>query len=134
MAVNKGFPRFLIAASLGLAILAGAGWLSAQRMEDTLALPTDHPAIKYLETAPKDPVAKLEQRLEKGLTKLDYKIGGTGYLASVLQQLNIPIDSQTLVFSQTSFQARLIFPDRPRAVYFNDNVSVGFVRGGEVME
>jgi hypothetical protein len=38
------------------------------------------------------------------------------------------------VFSQTSFQATLISPQRPRAVYFNDENSVGFVQGGEVME
>jgi hypothetical protein len=38
------------------------------------------------------------------------------------------------VFSKTSFQAPRIAPRTPRAPYFNDNVSVGFVRTGEVLE
>jgi hypothetical protein len=39
-----------------------------------------------------------------------------------------------LVFSKTSFQAPKIAPRTPRALYFNDNVAVGFVRTGEVLE
>ena len=46
----------------------------------------------------------------------------------------MPVESQALVFSQTSFQAPLIHIDNPRALYFNDAVSVGWVRGGEVLE
>jgi hypothetical protein len=38
------------------------------------------------------------------------------------------------VFSKTSFQAPRIAPRTPRALYFNDQVSVGFVRGGDVLE
>jgi len=37
------------------------------------------------------------------------------------------------VFSQTSFQLRKISPQRPRAIYFNDDVYVGWVRGGGVV-
>ena len=39
-----------------------------------------------------------------------------------------------LVFSKTSFQAARIGPKNPRAIFFNDTVSVGWVRGGEVLE
>lgn len=38
------------------------------------------------------------------------------------------------MFSKTSFQAPLIGPRTPRAIYFSDNVAVGFVRTGEVLE
>ena len=38
------------------------------------------------------------------------------------------------MFSQDSFQASLISAQRPRAVYFNDEMAVGFVPHGEVME
>jgi hypothetical protein len=46
----------------------------------------------------------------------------------------VNIDSQALVFSKTSFQAHRISPRNPRAVYFNDNVAVGYVPSGEVLE
>jgi hypothetical protein len=44
------------------------------------------------------------------------------------------VESQTLVFSQTSFQGPLINIHNPRAVYFNDTVAVGWVRGGDLLE
>jgi len=57
-----------------------------------------------------------------------------GYLPSILNLLHIGISSQVLVFSKTSFQASRISPRTPRALYFNDSTSVGFVRGGDVVE
>src|SRR6185503_11239580 len=48
--------------------------------------------------------------------------------------LQAPLSSQVLVFSKTSFQAPRIFPRLPRALYFNDTVAVGWVRGGDVVE
>ena len=44
-----------------------------------------------------------------GDTTLEYG-EGTGYLPSLLQHLNINVDSQTLVFSKTSFQQAIISP------------------------
>jgi hypothetical protein len=44
------------------------------------------------------------------------------------------VSSQVLVFSKTSFQAPRIGPNNPRAIYFNDTVSVGWVRTGPVLE
>lgn len=41
---------------------------------------------------------------------------------------------QTLVFSKTSLQQRHSTPRNPRAIYFNDAVDVGFVRGAELLE
>src|SRR6185503_6613752 len=58
----------------------------------------------------------------------------TGYLRSVLRELGVPLESQLLVYSKTSFQAPRIGPGNPRALYFNDTVAVGWVRGGEVLE
>ena len=55
-------------------------------------------------------------------------------LAGLLEALHIPIDSQMLVFSKTSFQAPVIGPRNPRAIYFNDEVAVGWVRGGNETE
>ena len=99
-----------------------------------LRIPPDHPAIEYFKAPVDDPVARLARRIEKGKAKLDYVPGRLGYLPSLLKNLNINADSQMLVFSKTSFQAPLISPRSPRAVFFNDSVSVGSVRGGEVLE
>ena len=54
---------------------------------------------------------------------------GHGYLPAVLAALDVPIDSQMLVFSKTSVQAARISPKRPRAVYFSDDVMVAHVPG-----
>jgi hypothetical protein len=48
--------------------------------------------------------------------------------------LKVLDSSQMLVFSKTSMQRDRIAPRTPRALYFNDDVYVGFCRLGEVME
>jgi len=86
-------------------------------------LPLDHPAIAYWTAPTNDPVSNLSQPFD---TRLD--------LAHLLDRLHVPIDSQALVFAKDSFQAALISPRNPRAIYFNDDVAVGWVRGSEWME
>jgi hypothetical protein len=80
-----------------------------------------------------DPIARLQRAMELGEVELEFD-NSRGYLDSLLAALEIPVSSQTLVFSKTSFQAPLISPDAPRALYFNDDVYVGWVRGGVVLE
>ncbi len=116
-----------------LLLAAALAWSKDERLEDTLYIPLDSPAIRYAQ-APNDPVAQLEKRLEDGKAQLDYSADGTGYLSSVLKLLGITADSQVLVFSKTSIQLKNISPRTPRAIYFNDEVSVGFVQGGDVLE
>ena len=83
----------------------------------------------------RDPIARVEQRLRSGEVQLKFQqTGGRGYLDSVLDALGIPPSSQTLVFSKTSAQFRLISPANPRALYFNDDVYVGWVPGGPFLE
>ncbi|HEY1760506.1 MAG TPA: hypothetical protein VGG72_34345 [Bryobacteraceae bacterium] len=119
------FARCLIAS----AAAAGALALAAT---DLTMLPLDHPAIHYAGAA-EDPVTRLEQRIAQGKAKLDYR-PGLGYLPSLLAALGVNPDSQSLVFSKTSFQAAKISPSNPRALFFNDEVMVGSVRGGDVLE
>jgi hypothetical protein len=80
-----------------------------------------------------DPLTRLNARLERGETTLEYR-EGVGYLPSLLEHLDVNVDSQTLVFSKTSLQQKIISPTNPRALYFNDEVAVGSVPGGEVYE
>ncbi|HLI82854.1 MAG TPA: hypothetical protein VKV17_03000 [Bryobacteraceae bacterium] len=121
-----------LALACGAAAALG-GWALADRLEDTLYIPLDHPAIQYYQQ-PHDAVARLEKRLESGQVKLDYAPHGWGYLPALLRELDIHIDSQVLVFSKTSIQTQHISPRTPRAIYFNDEVAVGYVQGGDVLE
>ena len=85
--------------------------------------------------AQSDPLARFDQRLASGDLRLEFeREDGHGYLRSVLEALEIPTSSQVLVFSKTSAQFRLIHPGSPRAVYFNDDVYVGWVHGGPILE
>src|SRR2546426_5294358 len=68
-----------------------------------------------------------------GELKLEYT-EKWGYLPSLLKHYNIPISSQTLAFSKSSFQLTQIAPDAPRAIYFNDDVYVGWVNHGQYIE
>ena len=80
-----------------------------------------------------DPISRLQARLNSGELKFEHD-SITGYLRSVLGALNIPISSQGLVFSRTSLQTDLIAPWSPRAVYFGDDIYIGFVQGSDFLE
>ena len=115
-------------------VLALTYWLqsanSAAAQQEQLY---ESPAIGYDNAGKNDAVARLQQRLDRGEVKLEYS-ETDGYLGSVLKLLNVPVSSQGLVFSKTSFQLFRISPKNPRAIYFNDDVYVGFVRGGDFVE
>lgn len=89
--------------------------------------------IRYTATPAQDPVAKLQQRIDSGEVTLE-RDDEQGYLKSLLEHLEVSPTSQMLVFSKTSFQQRLISPRSPRALYFNDEVYVGYVPRGDVLE
>jgi hypothetical protein len=91
------------------------------------------PVIDYLNAEVNDPVAQLDAKLAAGEAELKFD-DRHGYLRSVLAALDIPISSQTLVFSKTSLQLHQISPRRPRAIYFNDEVYVGWCQRGDVLE
>jgi hypothetical protein len=85
-------------------------------------------------TAPVDNVvSRLLSRIEAGKTELTRE-EGFGYLRSLLRELKVPESSQVLVFSKTSLQRQRIGPRTPRAIYFNDDVYIGFCRQGDVAE
>src|SRR5688572_6851451 len=118
-------------------LVAAAIWLGAVgAVAGQLRHPSllrNHPAIGYASTPTRDPITELNRKLRAGEVTLESE-GRSGYLRSVLAALNVPVESQLLVFSKTSFQASRIGPKNPRAIYFNDTVSVGWVRGGDVLE
>jgi hypothetical protein len=89
--------------------------------------------IKYSAATPRNVVSELRERLARGDAKLDYE-PEHGYLRSLLRSLDVPESSQVLVFSKTSLQRDRISPKTPRAVYFNDDVMVGFCLRGAMIE
>lgn len=117
--------KLAIPVSLAAAVFAG--------LDGSYVVPLDHEAIRYATNPVDDPVARLRKRIDAGEIKLSFD-STYGYLPSVLRHLRVPVSSQMLVFSKTSFQAARIFPRSPRAIYFNDTVTVGWVRGGDVVE
>jgi hypothetical protein len=115
------------------AIAAFAAVRALADLSGSYVVPLDDPAIQYATGPVSDPVSKLKERVERGEVKLDFD-PRFGYLPSVLRHLNVPLSSQMLVFSKTSLQSSRIFPRTPRAIYFNDQVAVGWVRHGDVLE
>ena len=144
--------RVLTFGVLGVAALAGAAaWLvlgglqggvspdeegaplagyapTAPAAGSMLRYETEYPTIPYTTGKRTDRVAALIDRIERGEAQLA-RAGERGYLESLLAELEIDAASQTLVYSQTSLQGRLIGPKTPRAIYFNDDVYVAFVQG-----
>lgn len=113
-----------------LFLMAPFAWAE---LSGSYVVPLDHEAIQYTKTPVTDPAALLGERIARGEVRLKWD-DDYGYLRAVLAELKIPLESQVLVFSKTSFQAPRIAPRTPRAIYFNDSISVGIVRGGEVLE
>jgi hypothetical protein len=91
-----------------------------------------HPAIGY-DRAATDSVAELSRKVDEGSVRLRFE-PRSGYLLSVLQALNIPIESQAVIFSKTSLQSHWISPSNPRAVFYADNASVAFIRNAPLLE
>jgi hypothetical protein len=93
----------------------------------------ENPPIQYSQATAEDPVARLKARLEAGEVTWKYD-RQFGYLPELLRALNVPLESQVLVFSKTSLQIHRISPTNPRALYFNDSVYVGYVPGSSLLE
>ena len=112
----KRFPVMILSAFCGT-----AGAVEFWEMEP----------IRYSDTPATDRIARLAADLSSGKATLR---GETDLqkLAGVLEILEVPVESQVLVYSQTSQQNALIRPENPRCIYFNENSYVGFVPGGDI--
>ncbi len=109
--------------------IAVCGWPASAAAQ----LDYDREPINYSTALRADAVAKLQARLQSGQAKFAFD-ERSGDLPALLRELNISETSQVLVFSKTSFQRERISPQRPRALYFSDDVYVGSVDQGEVLE
>lgn len=118
-------PSVLHRVLTGCLILAG---FPAAGQEDF-----ENPPIAYSASSPENRVSRLKQQLDAGEKRLAYE-SQHGYLPALLNELGVSVESQVLVFSKTSLQLRRISPRTPRAIYFSDDVYVGFCQQGDVLE
>ena len=125
----------IIVAGLGAAVAALAALAApmGQLTERPLAGALAHPAIGYYTRPTHDLVADLNRRIGEGTTRIDFE-EGTGYLRPVLDALRVPVESQMLVMSKTGVQGLYTGPSNPRAIYFNDAVTVGYIKGAPLLE
>lgn len=91
------------------------------------------PPIAYDDTPSHDAIEQLRQQLESSDEELKWD-ERHGWLPALLEKLEVPESSQALVFSKTSLQIHRISRRTPRAIYFNDDVYVGWIPGGDVIE
>lgn len=102
------------------------GWAQPRRNVPEYELPP----VNYSKATPNDAVTALQRRIAAG--ELAFKQSGRELLLEVLHALQVPVESQMLVFSKTSLQKELIGPALPRALYFSTDVYVGWVPGGAI--
>lgn len=122
----------IVAATCGLlAILAGSGGTAAGAEVPPSHRDFDQPPHNYSTRTPADRFTKMKAALESGEAPLD-RSGEQAFLLSLLKLFNIPVSSQLLVFSTTSLQLSLISPANPRAIYFNEDIYVGYIPGGRI--
>ena len=124
--------RLLLLAG-ALALSSTVAVVSQQRRTGAFDQSINHPQIKYLTADTDTVVDRVNATLLKGSAKLVFN-EKTGYLKSVLDLLDVPVESQILVYTATSLQAQHIKMDNPRAIYFNDRVSVAYIHGAPLIE
>lgn len=85
----------------------------------------------YWTAAMKDPMTQLLARVERQEIVLDEK-PGLALVRRLLRELDIPVESQVLVFSRTSLQRGSVSPANPRAIFFNEETYLGWMPGGRI--
>lgn len=115
--VNYPIRTIAILAFLGLASMGNAG---VNYEEDP---------INYSKTPPSNAISRLQATIDDGTVRLKFE-ESQGYLRSILELLSIPVSSQVMTFAKTSLQAHHISPATPRALYFNDEIHLGYVQNG----
>src|SRR5207248_2737749 len=92
---HTGMEGRLVSATVAIVASLGAA-APGQLTERPLAEALTHPAIEYASRPTTDPIVELNRRIDEGAVRIAFD-EGTGYLRSVLEALNVPIESQMLV-------------------------------------
>jgi len=132
--MSGNWPAALLtgAAALGMAAVSMVP-TSGQTREPWHGVLDEHPAIQYLARPTTDRVAVLKKSLAQNPDALP-RDPSTGYLTGVLKALGVPKESQLLVFSKTGVQSSYTSPGKPRALYFDQSVAIGYNPGAPLLE
>jgi hypothetical protein len=91
-------------------------------------------AVQAQDAAPANAVEALQNALDDGTASLAFAEDGHGYVPALLAAFHIPRNSQLLVLAADSLQIEQISPRTPRAVYYQDDVALGTVLDGKLIE
>ncbi len=81
-----------------------------------------------------DRLTRLMAQVDAGEVTLEHDAEGRGYLDALLKALEINPASQVLVFSKTALKTRFVTAATPRALYFNDDIYIGFIQNSRSVE
>ena len=119
--MTKSFLTTVASLFIGIgAVEAAPAWADLER-----------PEHNYWERPLDDRFTRIIAELEAGKRTLDYR-SELSFLRTLLSALEIPESSQVMSFSTTSLQLRLISPRNPRAIYFNEDIYIGYIPGGRI--
>lgn len=124
-AVSRRARILVVALAAAVAELSFAADTPAPTYRDI-----DGPPHFYGTRTPRDRFTRAMETIEKD-PRLD-RSSELAFLTSFLKILEVPVSSQMLVFSHTSLQLRFISTSNPRAVYFNEDVYIGYIPGGRI--
>lgn len=124
-------PSLLTPYAVRVFIAMALLWVSVVQAQYTAS--EEYQLIGYAQPAVENSATRLGNKLKSGELSLQYR-EQRGYLDDLLAELGIAPSSQLLVFSPTSLQHKLISPEKPRAVYFNDDTYIGFVQNSNIIE
>lgn len=111
-------PLYRLLAGSGLACLAAAA--AAQQIE-----PFEEPPISYSASPTNDRATAINAAFQARADEIR-SLPAKKRLQWLLEQLEVPVESQLFVFSKTSLQRDLINPETPRVLYFSDEAYVGW--------
>ncbi len=108
-------------------------WMLSFGIEDLAAFDPayENAPVHYSDTSESTSLTRYFAKVESGEETLP-KNGDRAVLEHLLKVLEVPIESQVLVYSKTSAQNSRISPETPRAIYHSDNAYVGWVQGGNI--
>jgi hypothetical protein len=129
---NRSFLPLLVIAALSTPTIAQVD-NDATEPRITNSLPYRQQPADYFGSQTNDRMRQTIDRFEKSGKRITSN-GTGGYLKSLLKALDIPVESQLLVYSKTARNPQLVSPSNPRAVYFNDDTYVGWVPGASTIE
>jgi hypothetical protein len=115
-----------------LAVLASASYscVSAQ----VFNYDDSYPGVDYSSRPLDDRLTRLMAQVDAGEVTLEHDAEGRGYLDALLKALEINPASQVLVFSKTALKTRFVTAATPRALYFNDDIYIGFIQNSRSVE